>query len=71
MTWETERRPNETCPKCGAVYQVKATHWPSRDPGSIDCACGHRLISWSGSTTFEYKRVPEHQAGDPGRKTGP
>ena len=43
MTWETSSAPNETCPKCGAVYKVEITQFPCRVKDRFTCDCGYRM----------------------------
>ncbi len=48
---------NETCPKCGAIYEVTEVKTPWRDQDSYECNCGHQMDKWSGSTHPVYKLV--------------
>jgi hypothetical protein len=43
MIWETSSAPNETCPKCGAVYKVEITHFPCRVKDHFTCNYGYRM----------------------------
>lgn len=54
---------NETCPKCGAEYEVTGYDLPTRDVDYYDCACGHRMKEWDGSWMASYKLIK------PGRPT--
>ena len=48
QTWQSERRPNETCPECGSVYEVTVTRYPHRDKDSFECVvCNHKINEWN------------------------
>ncbi len=46
-----------TC-RCGAVYDVWSTKWPSCDPGKLACErCGAVIIEWDGWRCWSAKLV--------------
>ncbi|WP_409999343.1 MJ0042-type zinc finger domain-containing protein [Bradyrhizobium sp. SZCCHNR2028] len=49
----------ETCPNCGAVYEVKYVRMPIPDTDTVECdVCGERLAAWSNATQWpEYTLV--------------
>jgi transposase-like protein len=51
----------ETCPNCGAVYEVTEVKVIFRDHDSYECNCGHTMARWNGSS------IPEYQLIAPGR----
>jgi predicted nucleic acid-binding Zn ribbon protein len=56
QTWKSKKGPDETCPKCGAIYSVTITRLPVRDSDYFDCEkCGHRMKEWNGTTSYNYE----------------
>ena len=51
----------ETCPDCGAVYEVGEAKLIFRDKDSYECTCGHTMASWNGS------RYPTYHLIKPGK----
>lgn len=51
----------ETCPKCGAVYEVTEIKLIQRDRDSYECGCGYTLDRWNGS------RIPQYRLIEPGK----
>lgn len=54
---EASTMAEETCPKCGAVYDVTYVKVIFRDKDSYDCGCGHELASWNGSSIPHYRMI--------------
>lgn len=47
----------ETCKKCGAVYELTRHKLIARDKDSINCKCGEELISWNGGVCYSSKLI--------------
>ncbi len=46
-----------TC-RCGAVFEVWSTKWPTRERGKLACeACGEVIIEWDCTRTWTAKPV--------------
>lgn len=54
----------ETCPKCGAVYEVTEVKVMFRDKDSYECDCGHVMASWNGSRYPQYHLIQRGKAPD-------
>lgn len=49
---------DETCPKCGAEYEVTTNSAPMRDSDYFDCEdCGHRMAKWNSTSWPVYKKI--------------
>lgn len=59
--------PDETCPKCGAVYEVGELKLPVRDKDQFNCRqCGTFIDDWNSSTakTYTLKSSGKKEAED-------
>ena len=46
----------QTCGKCGSVYELTEHKLPTRDKDSLPCGvCGEELHSWNGACCFTAK----------------
>ena len=61
-TWDEIKRPDETCARCGSVYEVTERHYPVRDLAeTIHCECGEILREVRRGTvgfTYSIKKRP-------------
>jgi hypothetical protein len=63
-TWKSERRDDETCTKCGSVYEVSVTRYPVTDEGRFDCeVCGTLVRSWRDTYDWNYKLLKQGKKG--------
>lgn len=56
-TWKETELGNEKCSQCGTIYRVVSQQLPCRDKDSFYCSCGKLMREWSGTTSYEYKKV--------------
>lgn len=61
-TWDTERHGEWTCPKCGNVYAVESTRYPSKDDNDVRCECGEEIYAGRSTSSFRAGFV---RKGDP------
>lgn len=49
-TWKSGAAPDEACPKCKSVYEVKLERFPLRDSDNFSCVvCGTLLKEWNST----------------------
>lgn len=60
------KAPNETCPKCNAVYKVQAYKAPVKERDHFVCACGHVMRDARSTRTHDYQLI---KAGTPPQPT--
>jgi len=55
-TWSTEQGRDETCEKCGSVYEVHITRFPGRDADKFNCdVCGHLMREWNDTESPSFR----------------
>lgn len=55
-TWKTEKGEDESCPGCGAVYEVSITQLPARDSDRFKCIkCSCMIKEWNSTESYSYK----------------
>ena len=60
QTWQSENRPNETCPECGSVYKVMVTRFPCKDRDCFQCiVCMHPMREWNGTYSYSYEIISQ------------
>ncbi len=55
QTWTTSKEDDLPCAKCGSVYSVTVTRYPSRDRGEFKCeVCQTLLKAWNGTHDYSF-----------------
>jgi hypothetical protein len=53
-----------TCEKCGRIWRLTRHSLVQREPGGIECDCGHTLHKWQGAAHFTAELIKELSEDD-------
>jgi len=70
MAHSAQNRPNESCPKYGAEYEVLAV-LATDDKRKYRCRCGYVLRSCCGMVEFKYRLLQKKAIGAPIQDNAP
>jgi predicted Zn finger-like uncharacterized protein len=55
-TWGRAKGDDESCPKCGSVYEVTVSRFPAKDEGRFKCeVCSHVVRTWNDTYDWSFK----------------